>query len=43
MSTSRSWKADAGDDLQSESVKSAESVPEVQDPLGSLVMTPDDT
>ncbi|XP_019729204.1 palmitoyltransferase ZDHHC11 isoform X3 [Hippocampus comes] len=43
MSTSRSWKADAGDDLQSESIKSVESVPEVQDPLGSLVMTPDDT
>ncbi|KAM9806977.1 palmitoyltransferase ZDHHC11 [Syngnathus typhle] len=42
-STSRSWKPDAGDELQSESVKSAESVPEVQDHLGSLVMTPDDT
>ncbi|XP_077433138.1 palmitoyltransferase ZDHHC11 [Vanacampus margaritifer] len=42
-STSRSWKPDAGDELQRESVKSVESVPEVQDPLGSLVMTPDDT
>ncbi|XP_077384255.1 palmitoyltransferase ZDHHC11 [Festucalex cinctus] len=43
MSTSRGCKPDAGDELQSESVKSVESVPEVQDPLGSLVMTPDDT
>ncbi|XP_051922069.1 palmitoyltransferase ZDHHC11 isoform X2 [Hippocampus zosterae] len=43
MSTSRSWKADAGDNLQNEGIKSLESVPEVQDPLGSLVMTPDDT
>ncbi|XP_061530898.1 palmitoyltransferase ZDHHC11 isoform X1 [Phycodurus eques] len=42
-STVRNWKPDAGDEVQSESVKSAESVPEVQDPLGSSVMTPDDT
>ncbi|XP_077576946.1 palmitoyltransferase ZDHHC11 isoform X2 [Stigmatopora nigra] len=44
MITSRSWKpGTGGGDMQSESIRSVESVPDVQNPLGSSVMTPDDT
>lgn len=43
MSDIKSWKANTEEEAQSASVKSADSVPDVQDPLGSSVMTPDDT
>lgn len=43
MSNIKSWKSEADEDAQSESVKSVDSIPGVQDPLGSSVMTPDDT
>ncbi|XP_040899352.1 palmitoyltransferase ZDHHC11 isoform X2 [Toxotes jaculatrix] len=43
MSDIKSWKPDVDEEAQSPSVKSADSVPGVQDPLGSSVMTPDDT
>ncbi|XP_039974763.1 palmitoyltransferase ZDHHC11 isoform X2 [Xiphias gladius] len=39
----KSCKPDADDEPQSPSVKSVDTVPGVQDPLGSLVMTPDNT
>ncbi|XP_036929143.1 palmitoyltransferase ZDHHC11 isoform X3 [Acanthopagrus latus] len=42
MSNIKSWKPEA-EGAQSASVKSVNSVPVVQDPLGSSVMTPDDT
>lgn len=43
MSNIKSWKSEADEDAQSEGVKSVDSIPGVQDPLGSSVMTPDDT
>ncbi|XP_054639198.1 palmitoyltransferase ZDHHC11 isoform X2 [Dunckerocampus dactyliophorus] len=43
LSTIRSWKPDAGEDIQGDTVKSVDSIPEVQDPLGSSAMTRDDT
>ncbi|XP_041799138.1 palmitoyltransferase ZDHHC11 isoform X1 [Chelmon rostratus] len=43
MNDNKSWKPEADEEAQSASVKSADSVPGVQDPLGSSVMTPDDT
>ncbi|XP_022621364.1 probable palmitoyltransferase ZDHHC11 isoform X1 [Seriola dumerili] len=43
VSDIKSWKPDADEEAQWPSVKSADSVPGVQDPLGSSVMTPDDT
>nr|XP_057941194.1 palmitoyltransferase ZDHHC11 isoform X2 [Doryrhamphus excisus] len=43
LTTIRSWKPDGGEDIQSDSVKSVDSIPEVQDPLGSSVMTRDAT
>ncbi|XP_061918973.1 palmitoyltransferase ZDHHC11 [Entelurus aequoreus] len=43
LSTIRSWKPDAGEDVQSDSVKSVDSIPQVQDPLGSSVMARDNT
>ncbi|XP_070691961.1 palmitoyltransferase ZDHHC11 isoform X2 [Pempheris klunzingeri] len=42
MSDLKSWKTDTKE-AQSTRVKSADPVPGVQDPLGSSVMTPDDT
>ncbi|XP_030248599.1 palmitoyltransferase ZDHHC11 isoform X2 [Sparus aurata] len=42
MSNIKSWKPEA-EEAPSASVKSVNSVPVVQDPLGSSVMTPDDT
>lgn len=41
MSDIKSWKPDP--EAQSVGVKSVHRVPGVQDPLGSSVMTPDDT
>lgn len=43
MSDLKSWKPNTEEEAQSASVKSVDSVPDVQDPLGSSVMTPDDT
>ncbi|XP_071771986.2 palmitoyltransferase ZDHHC11 [Centroberyx gerrardi] len=46
MSNSKSWKPEADEEAHSteqSSVKSADGVPGVQNPLGSSVMTPDDT
>lgn len=43
MSDIKSWKPDTDQEAQSAGVKSVDSVPGVQDPLGSSVMTPDDT
>lgn len=40
MSNMKSWKPEA-DEVQSQSVKPVDSIPRVQDPLGSSVMTPD--
>lgn len=37
---SLSWKPDNDDGAQNTSVKSVDSIPGVQDPLGSSVMTP---
>ncbi|XP_034554185.1 probable palmitoyltransferase ZDHHC11 [Notolabrus celidotus] len=39
----RGWRPDADEEAQSVSVKSVDDVPVVQDPLGSSVMTPDQT
>lgn len=39
----KGWNPDADEEAQWSSVKSADSVPGVQDPLGSSVMTPDST
>lgn len=36
------WKPDNDEESQSATVKSVYSVPGVQDPLGSSIMTPDD-
>lgn len=41
MSDIKSWRSEQ-EESQSASVKSADSIPDVQDPLGSLVMTPED-
>ncbi|KAM3613883.1 uncharacterized protein V6R79_006498 [Siganus canaliculatus] len=41
MSSLSDWKPDSEEDCQRSRVKCAESVPGVQDPLGSSVMTPD--
>ena len=43
MSDMKSWKPDPEEEAQSASVKSGDRFPGVQDPLGSSVMTPDDT
>lgn len=43
MSDITSWQPKTEEEAQRASVKSADSVPDVQDPLGSSVMTPDDT
>lgn len=43
MSNIKSWKSEADEDGQSERVKSTDSIPGVQDPLGSSVMSLDDT
>ncbi|KAM7420676.1 hypothetical protein PAMA_015073 [Pampus argenteus] len=43
MSNIKGWKSEADEDAQSESMKSVDGIPGVQDPLGSSVMTPDDT
>lgn len=40
MSDIKSWKPDTDEEAQTVSVKA---VPGVQDPLGSSVMSPDDT
>lgn len=39
----KSWKSNPEEEARRASVKSADSVPDVQDPLGSSVMIPDDT
>lgn len=41
MSDIKSWRSEQ-EESQSASVKSADSTPDVQDPLGSSVMTPED-
>ncbi|XP_028326901.1 palmitoyltransferase ZDHHC11 isoform X2 [Gouania willdenowi] len=41
MKTMESWNPDSSEEAQSSSVRSSESVPRVQDPLGSSVMTSD--
>ncbi|XP_008283907.1 palmitoyltransferase ZDHHC11 [Stegastes partitus] len=43
MSEVKSWKPVDVEEAQSSSVKSVDGVPGVQDPLGSSIMTPDDT
>ncbi|XP_022064021.1 palmitoyltransferase ZDHHC11 [Acanthochromis polyacanthus] len=43
MSDVKSWKPVDDEEAQSSSVKSVDSVPGVQDPLGSSIMTPDET
>ncbi|XP_071324663.1 palmitoyltransferase ZDHHC11 [Trachinotus anak] len=43
VSDIKSWKPDTDEEAQWPSVKSVDSVPGVQDPLGSSVMTPDNT
>lgn len=43
MSNAKSWKPDTDKETQRASVKSVDSIPGVQDPLGSSVMIPDDT
>lgn len=40
MSDINSWRDEHDSESQSASVKSADSIPDVQDPLGSSVMTP---
>lgn len=42
MSDIKSWRSEQDGESQSASVKSADSMPDVQDPLGSSVMTPED-
>lgn len=42
MSDIKSWRSEQDGESQSASVKSADSIPDVQDPLGSSVMTPED-
>ncbi|XP_029360605.1 palmitoyltransferase ZDHHC11 isoform X2 [Echeneis naucrates] len=43
LSEIKSWKPDADEEAQWPSIKSVDAVPGVQDPLGSSVMTPDDS
>ncbi|XP_062278996.1 palmitoyltransferase ZDHHC11 [Scomber scombrus] len=43
MSNIKSWKSEANEDGRSERGKSTDSIPGVQDPLGSSVMSLDDT
>ncbi|XP_042279873.1 palmitoyltransferase ZDHHC11 [Thunnus albacares] len=43
ISNIKSWMSEADEDAQSVNVKSVDSIPGAQDPLGSSVMTPDDT
>ncbi|KAM9353976.1 palmitoyltransferase ZDHHC11 [Symphorus nematophorus] len=43
MSDMKRWKPETEEEAQSANVKSGDRVPGVQDPLGSSVMTPDDT
>lgn len=42
LSDIKSWRSEQDGESQSANVKSADSIPDVQDPLGSLVMTPED-
>ncbi|TWW79287.1 putative palmitoyltransferase ZDHHC11 [Takifugu flavidus] len=42
LSDIKSWRSEQDGESQSASVKSADSIPNVQDPLGSSVMTPED-
>ncbi|KAM9852640.1 palmitoyltransferase ZDHHC11 isoform 2-T2 [Aulostomus maculatus] len=43
LSTVKIWKRESDDDVQRESVRSVDSIPGAQDPLGSSVMSPVDT
>lgn len=43
LNETRGWKTDVDEETQSVTVKSVDDVPIVQNPLGSSVMTPDET
>lgn len=40
MTDIKSWRSEHDDESQGARVRSADSIPDVQDPLGSSVMTP---